>query len=141
MPSRLACLPGARYHRYTFSFADVGQTVVVDPGEVAGVFTLRLDGVLFSEVASWLGTAHSTLSSPYAAATSHTVCELKWKPSGVISNWKDFSPRRVGGLVQIGPAGGGCSTTTDWENPAIAFTNHDVSTTQVLSHSHSHISI
>jgi hypothetical protein len=128
-PSRLACEIGARYHAYTFSRADINKIVIVDPGEQAGVYTLRVDGVLFTEVPSWLGTAHSSISGSLPAATSHTICDLVYKHVGDgLGRW--FPPRKIGGRVRIGPAGGGCKTTTDWENPAIEFSSANSSTTQ-----------
>jgi hypothetical protein len=94
---------------------DEGRTIDVNPNELAGVYTLRVAGVLRAEVTSWLGVPHSV----GANNTTAVICSTLWA-------------EKVGGVLKLGLQGG-CTALKEQPNPAIVFSTPNMTSTKVFS--------
>ena len=72
------CDVGSRWHRYSFTYKDLHRKVVVNAIEKVGVFTLRVDGILRTEVNEFAGLkwSNSVAQSNATQIREYFICSV-----------------------------------------------------------------
>ena len=110
---RSACRAASRWHRFALTKSDEGSDLVIEQSSAGGGFTLRVDGSLRGEVASFDAPSFAV------APATYTICYVE---------------ERVGGHVraQLG-SGSNCKNYEGVINPPIDLSTLDLSVSHVLS--------
>eukprot|EP00937_MAST-01D_sp_MAST-1D-sp2_P007544 g7544.t1 len=120
------CEAGSRWHRYAFTWDDKYERIVAT-SEKAGVWTLRVDGQLRTEVTEWDGlTAPAQVNASFAK--SWTICEISdmlYTGSGTL-----YDRRMRLSFTHLCTGNPPKTAWYIWEgNPPISFTSFDATST------------
>jgi uncharacterized protein (DUF1501 family)/uncharacterized protein (DUF1800 family) len=147
---RTQCQIGSRWHRFAFTEADRFKRLVVSAVEIPGVYTIRIDGSLRTEVTTWnnvqwsasLGSIADMNVSTYLLCPTihHSLTVGTLKLAKLVGAASDVSRVLEGKNPHTcsGPDKAPSFTYFD-KNPALSFTSLDVATTNVYTSAEAHV--